>query len=81
MATRTFCERDTGSSLALRAGTDRAAAAWARLRGAPRRRCCSASTSGENQRWAMAVGTIAESTTTVTSSENWVRSMIPALSP
>jgi hypothetical protein len=30
----------------------------------------STSASGENQRWAIAVGTIAESTTTVTSSEN-----------
>jgi hypothetical protein len=40
-----------------------------------------ASGSGANQRWAIAVGTIAESTTTVTSSENWVRLMIPALRP
>ncbi len=31
--------------------------------------------------WAIAVGTIADSTTTVTSSENWVSSMIPAWSP
>jgi len=34
-----------------------------------------------NQRSAMAVGTIAERTTTVISSESWVWSMIPAVSP
>jgi hypothetical protein len=36
---------------------------------------------GRNHRSAIAVGTTADSTTTVTRSENWVRSMIPALSP
>ena len=36
---------------------------------------------GWKNRWAIAVGTIAESTTTVSRSENWVRSMIPALQP
>ena len=36
---------------------------------------------GWNQRCAIAVGTIAERTTTASSSENCVRSMIPAFSP
>ena len=36
---------------------------------------------GEEKRSAIAVGTTAERTTTVTSSENCVPSMIPALSP
>jgi hypothetical protein len=42
---------------------------------------CSTFASGANQRCAIAVGTIADDTTTVTSSENCVRSMIPAFSP
>jgi hypothetical protein len=42
---------------------------------------CGCSLSGEYQRWAIAVGTIAEITTTVTSSENWVRSMMCAFRP
>src|SRR5262249_50618070 len=41
----------------------------------------SGSTSGWEKRGAMAVGTIADSTTTVINNENWVRSMIPALRP
>jgi len=36
---------------------------------------------GEKNACAITVGTIAESTTTVISSENCVRSMIPALRP
>ncbi len=36
---------------------------------------------GWKKRWAIAVGTIAERTTTAIRSENFVRSMIPALSP
>jgi Ca2+/Na+ antiporter len=36
---------------------------------------------GENQRWATAVGTIADTTTTVTSSENCVRSMMCSVRP
>jgi hypothetical protein len=39
------------------------------------------STAGVNRRWATAVGTTAVTTTTLTSTENWARSMIPALSP
>ena len=42
---------------------------------------CSAGSGGENQRCAIAVGMIAESTTTVTSSENWVRLMMCAFRP
>jgi hypothetical protein len=36
---------------------------------------------GVNRRWAIAVGTTAVTTTTLTSTENWPRSMIPALRP
>ena len=38
-------------------------------------------TRGWKKRWAIAVGTIAESTTTETRSENCVRSMMPAFNP
>jgi hypothetical protein len=39
------------------------------------------SAAGVNRRRAIAVGTTAVRTTTLTSTENWARSMIPALSP
>jgi hypothetical protein len=56
---------------------------WGRsagLVGAPAR-WGAGSTTGVNRRWAIAVGTTAVTTTTLTSTENWARSMMPALRP
>lgn len=46
-----------------------------------RSRRFSAPAAGRNQRSAIAVGATADTTTTVTRSENWVSSMIPAFRP